>query len=186
MNEREPVMRRKFLELLAFSVVGLSVPAVAQAPDTPPAWASWKAKAAVDPIYGRVFLAVGRSGSTGPADWKSKEAEEAALQEMGQLLADWQEGALRCAKKASETVTKAKSNTGSGKLLDFSFESATTVSFYKDRVADRAYEGKVVVVLVRHELGHMVDGIRADPDRTEGLKEAVKTCGEKAFDALLK
>lgn len=132
----------------------------------------------------KAFVSTGRSGQSGPSDLKNEQAEDDARQQMGQIIADWQEAALRCARRASETTVKASSKGGTGALLDFTFESATTVSFYRDKVTGRAYDGKRILVQLRHELVPMIRGVAADPDRSPGLKEAVASCGEKAFDEL--
>lgn len=155
--------------------------ALAQEPAAP--WAGKKPHLAGEG-EARAFVATGRSGDAGPADFKNEEAMNAALEAMGQVIADWQEATLKCAKKESEKKVLGAKSGAKGLLLDFTIESAVTVSFYRPRVAARAYEGSRMLVLVRHELGSMMSGIAVDPDRSPALKEAVKRCGEQAFDDL--
>lgn len=155
----------------------------ALAEDRPtPEWVSWKPRYGVAPL--KAFVAVGRSGETGPDDYKGEQAEDDARQKMGELVADWQERTLACARKASESSRSAKSRSGTGASLAWELQSETTVSFYRDRVVDRAYEGRTILVLLRHELAAMIDGVTADASRSAGLREAVGSCGEKAFDGL--
>jgi hypothetical protein len=171
------------IPIVLASLLALPVGA-ASAEDRPrPAWVTAKARFSSDPPA-RAFVATGRSGESGPADYKSEQAEDAARQDMGQLIADWQERVLACAKKASDSKTTAKSRSGTGALLNFEIQSETTVSFYRDRVADRAYDGKFILVLLRHELAPMIAGILVDATRSAGLRASVQACGEKAFDEL--
>ena len=133
----------------------------------------------------RAFVATGRSGDFGPADFKSGQAEEEAVQRLGALVADWQEAALRCARKESQARQVSAKSGSRGLLVDFEITQEIDVSLYRVRVTDRAYEGRYILVLMKHELAPLVAGVVADESRPAALREAVRICGEKAFDELV-
>jgi len=148
-------------------------------PPPGPAWSAWNPRYAKD-ASGKAFLAVGKTDDAAHPE----AAEDDARQKIGQLVATWQEKTLACAKQASESKVSAHSEHAKGAALDFEVETATAVSLYDEKVAERATVGKAALVLMRHDLQKMIDSIAIDASRSEGLRAAVKLCGEKTFDAL--
>lgn len=146
-----------------------------------PAWATQKPRCVTDD-KGRAFVAVGKSDD--PRHPES--AEDDARQALGGLIASWQERALRCAQKSSETQVSAQKGNDKGALLDVTLTHATSVALYKEEVVERSALGPTAVVLMKHDLGSMIEGITYDTSRSENLRAAVKRCGEQAFDELAK
>lgn len=144
-----------------------------------PAWASQPPKFATD-ASGRAFVAVGRSDD----DRHPEAAEDDARQAIGALVARWQEKALRCAHQASETQVTAQKGHDKGALIDVTLTQATSVALYKEAVVERGALGKTAVVLMRHDLESMIQGITYDTSRSDNLRAAVKSCGQQAFDEL--
>ena len=152
------------------------------APPPGPAWLGWKPGCRSEDGQ-RDFVAVGRSAEGAEADAGSNEADDDGRQRLGEAIAAWQESTLRCAKKASESKVTATSSLGQGSL-NFSVETATAVTLYKERVEARAPDGKRSAVLMKHDLGSMLSGIDGDAARSNSLREAVRQCGSQAFDEL--
>ncbi|MBS2029195.1 MAG: hypothetical protein JST54_14935 [Deltaproteobacteria bacterium] len=148
-------------------------------PPPGPAWAAWNPKYLKD-TSGKGFVAVGKTDDAAHPE----AAEDDARQKIGQLVATWQEKTLACAKQASEAKVTAKSGTLKGDAVDFTIETATAVSLYDEKVLERATVQKSALVLMRHDLQKMIDSIAIDSSRSDGLRAAVKLCGEKTFDAL--
>jgi hypothetical protein len=149
-------------------------------PPPSPAWVAWKPKAIQDD-QGRGFVAVGRSDPANDSPERSQKAEDDAHQQLGLLLATWQEHALRCAKQASETTVHKSSNANTGALVSFNIETETAVSFYEEKVVDRTSLDQRAIVLLRQDFDSLMKGISFDKDRSDALREAVRQCGEQAF-----
>jgi hypothetical protein len=152
------------------------------APPPPPPGPAWAGQAPryVRDAAGRGFVAVGRTD-----DPKHPEAaEDDARQKLGQLIAAWQEKTLACARQASEAKVTATSQQKKGLSMDITVETATTVSLYDEQVAEHGTQGSASLVLMRQDLGKMMTGIEYDASRSQGMRDAVKGCGEKTFDAL--
>jgi hypothetical protein len=157
---------------------GKKAPAKIVAP-VGPAWASQPPKFSADGQT-RAFVAVGKSDD----DRHPEAAEDDARQAIGGLVAKWQERTLKCANQASETQVTAQKGNSKGALLDVTLTQATSVALYKEAVVERGALGKTAVVLMRHDLESMIQGITYDTSRSENLRAAVKSCGQKAFDDL--
>ena len=158
----------------------------AHAPKAPPGpeWLGWKPGCRLDAGKG-ALIAVGRSEEKGDAAAQTTQAEDDGRQHLGEAVAAWQERCLRCAKQASETKVKATSSLGHG-LVNFTIESATEVSLYQEHVDARAPDGKRSAVLLKQDLEMLLNGIAYDDSRSAALREAVKECGQQAFDELAK
>jgi hypothetical protein len=164
----------------------LLAPAGALAEADLPAWVGSGATLVKDAGGARSFVSTGLSGELGPAEVRGEGAEDAARQAMGGLVAEWQDRVLACAGRERLSEVKARTRAATGALLSLELETSTSVSLYRARVAERAYVGRRIAVLLRHDLESMIAGIRADGERPASLREAVKACGEQAFDALVR
>jgi hypothetical protein len=145
------------------------------APPPGPAWAQKLENYVQSPA--RAFVAVGQAGD-------AAAAEDDARQHLGSMVAAWQERALKCGMQASEQKVTANNANLKGSLVSVEISREISVALYKDEVGEKAAQDGKQYVQVRHSLESMMQGIEYDTGRSDGLRAAVKVCGEKAFDAL--
>ena len=144
--------------------IALFAGSVAVANDTAREWVDAEPRFTGGGDSPRRFVAVGGSDAAVPGDWKTELAEREAEARITALVSRWQEETMRCADpgRAADEATR----------------------LYRPRVLDRTWQGRRLLVLVSQDLQPLMNGILADANRSQPLKDAVRTCGERAFDQL--
>ena len=95
-----------------FVVVLATTPALAQ--EGRPEWAGRAPSLELETAYGRAFVASGRSSEYGGEQDRTTQAEDDAYGKLGQLVADWQEAALRCANEGTDATQDPQPVYGDG------------------------------------------------------------------------